>query len=329
MSDHSRLENRVLAEIAAQAASDADYPEVVQAVLDLVEEVVSSPLLTLSVREDEIRHYHRLEPGIDPSWAAEAPLFVADVARHDLSHVRPASARREHHLAAPPTWVTLFTACTRSGRACALSLGAPEAAAVSDEEEQMMLRLARQVAVVLDHALLCTRIEELATLDPLTGVVSHPRLMEIIEYEMQRHRHTGRRLALMMIDIEGLDRINRSYGHEYGNHILRRLAGMLAGGVRAIDIVGRCGLDEFAVVLPETDMEDAERLADRVHEQIAGVEFAGGSIGVSTGVAQVRPDESLSADGLLRRAEVALQESKRHERSWSALIPPRGMRRAP
>src|SRR5437763_10075699 len=61
----------------------------------------------------------------------------------------------------------------------------------------------------------------------------------------------------------GLDRINRSYGHEYGNHILRRLAGMLAGGVRAVDIVGRCGLDEFAVVLPETDIEEAERLADR------------------------------------------------------------------
>jgi diguanylate cyclase (GGDEF)-like protein len=327
MADHLRVENHVLADMAGLAASDAEYPEVVQAMLDLIEEVVSCPLLTLSVREDEIRHYHRVAPDTDPAWSGEAALFTADAARHDLSHTRPAEARREHHLAVPPAWVTIFTACTRSGRACAISLAAAEPPRISPAEEHMMLRLARQVALVLDHAILCKQEEDLATVDPLTGVVSHRHLMEILEYEMQRHRHTGRWLALMMIDVEGLDGINRSYGRQYGNHILRRLAAMLSESVRPIDIVARCGLDEFAVVLPETETEDAERLADRVHELIGGVEFAGGAIGLSTAVAHVRPDEVVGADSLLRRAETALQESKRHERSWSALTTPRPVRR--
>ena len=76
---------------------------------------------------------------------------------------------------------------------------------------------------------------------------------------------------------------------------------------------------------------DGERLADAVRERIQGVEFAGGAIGLSVGVTHVRPDETLSAEGFLRRAEQALQEAKRQDRSRSALFMPgsamRGVRR--
>lgn len=322
MVDRVRLENRVLAEMAALASSDEEYEDVVQSVLDLIEEVVSSPLLTLSVREiDQVRHYNRSAADIDPVWSGEAAAFGSDVSRKHLSRSFSLTpARHEHHLASPPVWVTLFAGCTRSGGSSALALAAGEPPSITKDEEQLMLRLVRQVALVVDHALLTKQVEDLEATDRLTGVTSQRRLLEILEYEMQRHRHTGHRLSVMMIDVEGLDRINRAYGRQYGNHILQRLAGMLHQTVRPIDIVARCGLDEFAVVLPETDGESAEELAERVQEGIGGVEFAGGTVRLSTGVAQVRPDESLTADGLLRRAEQAVRESKRQDRNVSALL---------
>jgi diguanylate cyclase (GGDEF)-like protein len=322
MVDRLRLENRVLTEMAALASSDQEYEDVVQTVLDLIEDVVSSPLLTLSVREiDQVRHYNRSASDIDPLWSGEAAAFGAEVSRKHLSRSFSLTpARHEHHLASPPVWVTLFAGCTRSGGASALALAAGELPAITKDEEQLMLRLVRQIALVVDHALLSKQVEDLEATDRLTGVTSQRRLLEILEYEMPRHRHTGHRLSVMMIDVEGLDRINRSYGRQYGNHILQRLAGMLKDVVRPIDIVARCGLDEFTVLLPESDGDDAERLAERVRERIETAEFAGGTVGLSTGVAHARPDETLSADGLLRRAENALAASKRQDRTLSALV---------
>lgn len=322
MTDRVRLENRILSDMAALASSGAEYRDVVESVLDLIEEVVESPLIALSVRENEqARHYHRVGRDVDEAWSSEAVLFTSEMARQDLARsFARTPARHEHHIAAPPVWVTQFAACMPSDRSYAISLAAGQRVTIERDEEQLMFRLIRHVALLLDHALLLEQLEELEATDRLTGVTNHHRLREILEYEMQRHRHTGRTLAVMMIDVEGLDRINRSYGRQYGNHVLQRLAGMLEDGVRPIDIVARCGFDEFTVVLPESDGDDAERLAERVRERIESAEFAGGTIGLNTGVAHVRPDEALSADGLLRRAENALEASKRQGRTLSALV---------
>ncbi|MBV9278560.1 MAG: diguanylate cyclase, partial [Chloroflexi bacterium] len=81
----------------------------------------------------------------------------------------------------------------------------------------------------------------------------------------------------------------------------------------------RSGMDEFVVVLPETGEEEASALADRLRERVMGLGFAGGAIGLSAGVAQMKPDETLSAEGFLRRAERVLSETKRQEHDWNAL----------
>jgi GGDEF domain-containing protein len=75
-----------------------------------------------------------------------------------------------------------------------------------------MLRLVRQALLVLDHALLLEKIEHLEGEDQLTAVINRHRLLEILEYELRRHRFTRKWLALSMIDVEDLDSINRSYG---------------------------------------------------------------------------------------------------------------------
>jgi diguanylate cyclase (GGDEF)-like protein len=182
-----------------------------------------------------------------------------------------------------------------------------------------MQRLACHAVLVLDHAMLEQELEDLKPTDGLTGVANGRRLLEVLEYEIQRHRHSGRPLTVMLLDVEGLSGINRSYGRSYGNHILRKLAVLVEESVRPIDVVARCGLDEFAVVLPETDEEEALDLAERLQERVLTVEFAGGAVGLSIGIGHASPTESLTAEALMRRGEHALQEAKRQDRDRSAL----------
>lgn len=321
--DRARRENRVMAEMSALAASNLEYGDLIRAALDLVEQVVSSPYLGLSVQADgQYQQYARVGDDVDPLWVEDVGSYVSDVQRRRLAE-SGATLRGavSDHMAAPPTWIMSFPAHIRSGRSCTLTLACPRPLAVEPDEEQLMLRLARQVLLVVDHALLLRQLESMEVVDGLTGVTNHRRLLELLEYEMRRHRYYHRWLAILVVDVEGLDRINRSYGRRYGNHILQKLALLLQEAVRPIDTVARYGLDEFAVVMPETNEEQGRELAESLREQLLAVEFAGGSVDLSIGVSHVNPDELLTAENLLRRGERALQDAKRQERDWRALWP--------
>lgn len=310
----ARAENRVMAELAALAGTDEEYDALVQSVLRLLEEVVVAPYLGLSIGEPgKTSHYARPGEGTDPDWAEAVGGFVADLC--DELPAQPAVQR----LTAPEAWIATVPVQTRSGRFGALALGSQEPLLLSAEEQGLMLRLASQVLLVLDHALLLQQLEQQEVTDSLTGVMNQRRLLEMLDYELLRHRHAGRGLALLVVDVEGLSAINQSYGHRYGNHILTKLAGLLADEIRPIDVLARCGTDEFAILLPETNAEEAEHIAEDLRERMLATEFAGGAIGLSIGVGHVNPSESLTAEELLRRAEGALHAAKRQDRAWSAI----------
>jgi diguanylate cyclase (GGDEF)-like protein len=317
----SRIENEVLSEMAGLTSTGHPYDDVVHGLLDLIEHVVSSPFLGVSIRELEgVAHYVRMGREADRSWGEGVAEGVAKTLDPILQSGSHAVAGTQHHsISAPAAWVMSFTARSRSGRLGSLVIAAQAPLTLTPAEEQLMGRLVQQTLLVLDHALLLEEIEQLEVEDQLTGVVNQHRLLEILEYEMRRHRFTGKWLALSMIDVEGLDSINRSYGRRYGNHILQKLAGMLQSSVRPIDVVARHGHDEFAVVLPEMTEEDGRRLVDELHQRFGAMEFAGGEVRLTAGTAHVKPDETLTAEAFLRRGEQALHEAKRYERGWSTM----------
>ncbi|HLJ69191.1 MAG TPA: GGDEF domain-containing protein [Chloroflexota bacterium] len=324
--ERARRESRVMAGLAALSDDEHEYGELVETILRLVQCVVSCPLLVLSLRESDTAGHHRLTAGsTDGAWEREASRFLEEaLTRHLDTGSAPNGAPLQRgevlRLTGPGAWFLGFAARTRSGRMGVLTLGAPEPLAITAEEEQLMVRLAIQSLLILDHALLAQQLEQLEVLDPLTGVANQRRLLEVLDYEVQRHRYTGSWLALLIVDVEGLRAINRTYGRRYGNHILQQVGRIMREAVRPIDLVARCGLDEFAVVLPEMDAEEAQAVAERLRERFISVEFAGGEVRLGIGVTHANPYEALTGEGLLRRGEGALYEAKRTQRGWSALL---------
>jgi diguanylate cyclase (GGDEF)-like protein len=122
---------------------------------------------------------------------------------------------------------------------------------------------------LLDNARLFDRVRQLATSDPLTGLVNYRRLLNILEAETERTDRNGRPFAVLLLDLDGLKIINDTYGHLVGSHALNRLARILRIHCRAVDTAARYGGDEFAVVLPETLREEAGRIANRISAALA------------------------------------------------------------
>src|ERR1700682_4983447 len=116
---------------------------------------------------------------------------------------------------------------------------------------------------LLDNARLFEQVSHLAVSDPLTGLANYRRLLDVLEAETERTNRNGRPFAVLLLDLDGLKKINDTYGHLVGSHALNRLAHILRIHCRAIDTAARYGGDEFALVLPETLQEEADRVANR------------------------------------------------------------------
>jgi diguanylate cyclase (GGDEF)-like protein/PAS domain S-box-containing protein len=158
--------------------------------------------------------------------------------------------------------------------------------------------------------------EELAHLahhDALTGVANRAMLSEQVERELAVARRRGARLAVVFIDLDYFKHINDSFGHEAGDLVLKELAARLTRSVRAIDIVGRMGGDEFVVVLSEvSDARDVITLTDKLrHECARPLRLNGHEVrlAVSMGVS-LFPDDARDFRTLLRFADSALYQAK-------------------
>jgi two-component system cell cycle response regulator len=146
-------------------------------------------------------------------------------------------------------------------------------------------------------------------------LANYRHLVDVLDSEIRRSKRTNREFAVLFFDLDGLKRINDRYGHMIGSQALCRLADALCSCCRDIDTPARFGGDEFAVVLPETDAEAANLVAQRIFESVAN-DGKGPRLSVSFGVA-VYPTNSGSLGSLLCQADSALYSMKR-QRSTAA-----------
>jgi diguanylate cyclase (GGDEF)-like protein len=153
-------------------------------------------------------------------------------------------------------------------------------------------------------------IARVATTDKLTGLYMRDIFHEMLEKEFQLFLRNGRPLALLMIDIDNFKNYNDTYGHQAGDKVLIKIGKTLLHTVRKSDIGCRYGGEELVVIMPQTDLNTALEVAERIRKKIEDTDIDGENITVSIGVSQANSSIKMSKT-LLKFADDALYQAKR------------------
>ncbi len=178
--------------------------------------------------------------------------------------------------------------------------------------------MANQAGLVIDNARLYNQMQHLAVTDTLTGVYNRRGLLEHGQREINRAIRSARPLTAIMLDIDNFKQVNDTYSHAAGDQVLQALAKLCQECLREVDIIGRYGGEEFAILLPETDEDGAYLVAQRLRQSIAETpiptQHGEVSITVSVGIACTEGELSDLAV-LLDLADTAMYEAKRDGRN--------------
>jgi len=157
------------------------------------------------------------------------------------------------------------------------------------------------------------KIQFQANRDGLTALANHKRFYEILERELWRNRRYGGCLSVIMADVDNLKQINDTYGHRAGDKVIKEISRRITTCIRQIDIAARYGGDEFAVVLPNTELQDALVVAERMVKTVASkcITWKREEIvpSISVGVGQYGPENS--PDDITNRSDKALYTAKK------------------
>lgn len=163
-----------------------------------------------------------------------------------------------------------------------------------------------------------TELRRLATTDPLTGVANRRHFLDSMEQEIGRVRRFATAAAVLMLDLDHFKQVNDRHGHAAGDAVLQHFSRLCSGHLRRTDLFGRLGGEEFAVLLPGTELAGAQEWAERLREAIAATpantESGAIAFTVSIGVTAITPGDA-GSEAILSRADAALYRAKSNGRN--------------
>jgi diguanylate cyclase (GGDEF)-like protein len=194
----------------------------------------------------------------------------------------------------------------------------------TSEERDDLRNLTTQAAVSLANVSLHETAERLAVTDELTGLSNRRRFDVTLEAEVERARRFKQPLALVLLDLDDFKDVNDAHGHQVGDEVLRAVARVLRDSCREVDEPARYGGEELAVVMPNTDLDGAQHLAERIRHGVAGLRVpvpdGAGPLTITTslGVATM-PASAADAASLVEAADDALYRAKRSGKNRTML----------
>ena len=190
--------------------------------------------------------------------------------------------------------------------------------ALSDSQRRLLEMAASLVGLSIKNAQLFRKVRQLSAIDVLTGCLTKHHGMNLIEAELRRAQRSEQPVSLLFIDLDHFKQLNDRYGHLFGDSVLATVGGGMQESLRGSDLRCRYGGEEFVVLLPETPLDGAKRVAESLRRHLArkAIQRPEGSIFVtaSIGVSGATPGE-LDAQALLSRADTAMYRAKRDGRN--------------
>ena len=192
------------------------------------------------------------------------------------------------------------------------------AGGLKEEDKEKFHILVQQFVLGMKRAVLYQRVQAIAITDSLTGVFSRRYCLERFHEEIQRSKKFKHSSSFMMVDIDYFKSYNDKYGHLVGDAILHQVAATIKENVRQIDLVGRYGGEEFAIVLVELGTEQSQIVAERIRKAVEGksikVYDEELKVTISLGVSTF-PKDAQEAQGIIDKADQALYRAKESGRN--------------
>jgi len=197
-----------------------------------------------------------------------------------------------------------------------------------DNDDLMMLEMmAPQLALIVDRTEWAKKAEtfqQMSLTDPLTGLPNRRYLQDRLFEEVERSKRYNTPLSFMIIDLDRFKSYNDVFGHTSADRVLVKTAQILRGSIRAIDMSARFAGDEFCIVLPETELGDAARIAERLRKEVAQTEFRTdqgelmGQVTISTGISAFSASRQTPL-AIMESADRALYQAKTRGRNCVAV----------
>jgi diguanylate cyclase (GGDEF)-like protein len=184
------------------------------------------------------------------------------------------------------------------------------------------MAITQQLAATFKVAQLHQQVVELSLTDSLTGLYNRRYMDHFIANEVERCRRYQRDLAFIMLDLDNFKEYNDRFGHPCGDEALRLISNCLLRHCRRTDIVMRYGGDEFAIVLPETDLHAAKEIAHRVGAAVATIPELEHPVTLSMGISMLQ-DSKYQVGALIKQADQALYEAKHKGRNQVSHFQPK------
>jgi diguanylate cyclase (GGDEF)-like protein len=252
--------------------------------------------------------------------------------------IEPEGARRGRLLSEPQHWAT-FPLAVDGTTFGLLGVGVGREP-MSEGRRHLVAEVASLVAQALQLSDSFERMREASTVDPLTGCSTRADGLQRLQIELRRAQRSEKAAAVLLLDLDHFKSVNDRFGHPCGDAVLAQVGRIMMQTLRASDIRCRWGGEEFLIVLPETGLEAAKRVADALRRRIAEARIIYGGeevqVTVSTGATVTRPGE-VDTHNLLLRVDAALYRAKNDGRNCVRAVlgdlhgapvatPPRGSR---